>query len=820
MRSFLKRVLFPTRFDACCLVVVAHWLMVLVTITVFPVLNSQYLNSWLLPIDWLAAATWIGITVSFCWRANSKSRVLLLLCSSVASLVFVHAWYWLNPHITDASKTWPVEIMYGFLHLDRSVVHEIWHVLLYVVIAIAILFVNRFLCFAARYTLHPVLASMGKFQSNRTKGLILVAGALFLIATFSRLLNITGIGEQGDVIFLVIRVLVSVAGVAIAWSVVLLWFPRSWVATGRPIQKVLTLLIVIVGAAIWIEGNFYAYDIAVMSLAAIAFVCTVIGIGGCKSAKVEAEEPVDIETPVFRPSIFSLVPVLVLGLALSLPWFIDTSVLAMSNKRSYGFANVRNSLTVPELFELARKSASAKWKSDGRITFVYDPNNAISVWKVQFEKSAPKDLLSALPDVGRNGVELSGLTPDFDLDSLQGKAAWLILNDCRVSRTQLNSLLDQVTGLEIKGAFSIVDDGAPVDPGTITSIVFRETEGGTAKAFFDATQCESQLTFMVYQSPVSNEDWPSIQKIAQNTPAYLQGGWAADFVLPEENLPLSRMVMYEPEGKLSKKEFRKQLMLQTDISLHLPHVDELEGALHWKLWVLRGSMGNMWFHDLFQQSGKSIDVFTKELGMAYEVNDESIRSLYFPNASSLTEIEALDELRVLSFDPDWVRPAANAFGATGGLPVNVDHLKSLTSLEELYFDSLFAPEDLSILANLNSLKHLQIPSVVRSVTGPIGFDVCQSLESITFLGTPDNQTWREVSRLKKLKLLTIVNVEDDDSLTEELVAKAKKKLPGVEVRIFKPNETESLIPKKFREYRDGLREELRSDTKWLDEVLE
>jgi len=202
--------------------------------------------------------------------------------------------------------------------------------------------------------------------------------------------------------------------------------------------------------------------------------------------------------------------------------------------------------------------------------------------------------------------------------------------------------------------------------------------------------------------------------------------------------------------------------------------------------------------------------------MAYQLNeDQTIRSLYIPWGNDVS-LDALTNLKVLSFDPGWV-----GFGHVHGQAnsTHLGHLKLLPKLEELYFDSVLVPEDLAFLASMNSLKHLQIPNVVRKVTGPIGFDACQSLESITFLGTPDNQTYREVALLQNLKRLVIVDFDEDEMLTPEYRDKLAKKLPGVEVEILKTSETESLVPDPFREYRDRVRKELREDTSWLDEIL-
>ena len=65
----------------------------------------------------------------------------------------------------------------------------------------------------------------------------------------------------------------------------------------------------------------------------------------------------------------------------------------------------------------------------------------------------------------------------------------------------------------------------------------------------------------------------------------------------------------------------------------------------------------------------------------------------------------------------------------------------------------------------------------------------------------------------------IVNVDEEKLLTPEYRDKLAKKLPGVEVKILEPMETESLVPEPFREYRDRMRKEMREDMSWLDEIL-
>jgi hypothetical protein len=241
-------------------------------------------------------------------------------------------------------------------------------------------------------------------------------------------------------------------------------------------------------------------------------------------------------------------------------------------------------------------------------------------------------------------------------------------------------------------------------------------------------------------------------------------------------------------------------------------------AIAWKLMLLRGDFGGYSLEHYWNLSNSPIDEFAKEIGLSYQLNaDQTIHSIYLPLCSGI-QLEGLDEVRVLSFDPAWVEGAS--IGSGRGVPTSLSSLNSLTNLEELYFEIGFVPEDLSFLNHLTSLKHLQIPSVLRKVTGPIGFDACQTLESITFFGKPDNTTYREIIRLENLKRLVIVNSENDSSLNDQYLMKLRKKFAGVDADIILPSETESLVPKPFREFRARIRKELREDTSWLDEILE
>jgi hypothetical protein len=818
MFSFLKWLLGPTRFDACCIVIATHWLTVVLVVTLTPILaNSNQGQVGLECINAVAGCTWIAIAASLCWRGFAKQRVFLLIASSVASLVFSQAWYWLNPEFVGSFKDQqPVRSLTVFAERG-AFLHQCEGVILWALAAVAVYLTSHFFRFVAG-KISPYFRSLtGKLPADRTKGLVMTAGVLFVFALVARLPNSLGIGPTVGQFDMTEFLLASVVFL-IAWLVALVWFTHIWATPRKPVQKALTFLLVLAGFVFAGVSNFRSIPlILILALAAPSFIATVIGIGGRKVENGQNHETQSFK-PAFRPSLISLATVLGLCLAVSVPLLIGVGPMGVALS---SFAQFRNPPSALELFELTMNSAKARWGSGGRIDFGFDSYNMVPVWKVKFDDSAAPDLLSSLPSSGAVAVELNGMTPEFDASFLQDSSGFVILKDCRLTHTQLEQILASTSGLEVKGSLVIVDDGHTVDPGVLSTVSIRDTEPGVARDFFAATNCCSQVTFAMFNTPMTNEDWTALEDVSQSAQVYLQGGFAPDFKLPKSPKSLVRvMCLYYGEENSLDANLEKELFLKTDMNLYFSSINTQTPKTIWKLWILRGTSGHQSFEYLFDSSNQSIGEFAKELGMAYEMEEDLIRSLYFPAGMPVTQIADLKDLRVLSFDPGWVKPGANlaAFGAMA-TPLSISHLGSLSSLEELYFGALFVPQDLSILAKLKSLKHLQIPAVVRKVTGPVGFDACSSLESITFFGVPDNQSWREISRLPNLKRLTIIDHDTDETLTPKYAAKVKEKFPGVEVSVLKLHENEPQIPKAFRDYRDRLRKELRSDTKWLDELL-
>jgi len=253
--------------------------------------------------------------------------------------------------------------------------------------------------------------------------------------------------------------------------------------------------------------------------------------------------------------------------------------------------------------------------------------------------------------------------------------------------------------------------------------------------------------------------------------------------MPPETRSLKRIHfqdLSDPNGQSIPVD--RHLILNTDMKLTFAGAVGQDPSLAWKLMLLRGDpYGYYTLEHYWQQSEKPLDEFAKELGLSYQLNDDqTIDSIYLPWCSEM-DLKGLENIRVLSFDPSWVEGESTVVGAAG------------------------APT--------------QIPSVVRKVTGPVGFDACQTLESITFFGKPDIATYREISRLTNLKRLVIVNSDSDATLTDEYLNKVRKKFPGIDASILAASEVESLVPEPFREYRDRSRKELRADTSWLDELL-
>ncbi len=815
MLKFLKRFFVPSRFDALCFAVAVHWMVAVFSVAILPSIprGRSFANAD--PIIMTAGATWVAIAATLCWRANSARRTWLLAISSIASVCFVVGWYYLNVDVVEAKSILSpgrLASQTASFDLSRFLANAKANVAYAVLIAVFVWLISITSRKVFRVARKPLAGLGWRFRGDRTKVLISVAAVMFVLAIVSRVLSSGGPSAIFRLHGPTVEFVFAMIGYALLWFVVLFWFPRSFVLPGKPIQKICTFLLVLlvmlpVIADASNAGSFN--DKTAVFLSGILFVLSVIAVGGRPLKKQESSQQPEkfFES---RPSCFAVVPVALLAVALGIQTFFDVGVLASASGNS----------TLTELIEKARESAIVKWESGGRIQFLSNSSVGGSVWRVQFDESAPRDIVNIVQDrTGSRFIELCDMTPDFDTSMLNGSAMGILLSDCEVSNSQLTDILSSSSWMTIRGKFSVVDDGTKVDPGVVNSVQFENVKPGVVQRFFDAAKCEDQMIYTIVHSPIGNEDWPAIEEVAKGGMVYLYGGWAENFKLPSESRSLKRVHFHDltdPGGR--PKPVDRDLILNTDMQLNLTGPGLNSPWLAWKLMLLRGDSGGYPLTHYLESSGKPLDEFANKLGLSYRLNDDqTIHSIYLPRCSGI-DLQGLDDVRVLSFDPGWVQGESTAFG--GGDPISLSPFKTLTSLEELYFEPSFVPEDLSILADLTSLKHLQIPSVVRKVTGRVGFDACQTLESITFFGKPDNTTYREISRLRNLKRLVIVNSENDETLTDEYLAKLQKKFLGVDARIILPSETEPLVPEPFRKYRDRVRKELRADTSWLDELTQ
>ena len=806
MLKILKRLLVPTRFDACILVIVIHWIIVIVFTVVFSDLAA---------IVYAAGTTWLAIAATIGWRANSNRRMVLLLISSIASLGFVVGWFYLN---TDLFVQLPAD-----KGRRNSQIPFDADQFLYASWALGYLFLASLAVWVANWIARRFIGSIKnpiswlgqKFKNNRTRVLLVVAGILFFMAIGSRGASSLELIGDSDSVGSMAFFGLSVVGFVLHWAIFLFWFPRSMVLDGKPVQKIASLAVVLVFFIPIVFNAFQTYQEFLTAGplwlgSGLIFVLSVIGIGGEQSKNRVNSDQAGIENAriggiVSHPTLFSLLSVLLLAVVIAIPRYVDVAVFAMPHFGKNTFS---------EQLELAVESARVNRESGGKIKLYFDEYSRVTTWKVQFDSDSSPQLLDALGKPGSfNSIEFTDLDSSFDLSAIKGNFIGVTLVDCKISHTQLNDILASGQLVQVVGEFAIENDGAVIDPGALNSAGFRDAKPGAVASFFKAVKCEKQMTYLFLTTPAANEDWATVEEVSQTAHVYLHRGWADGFVMPKADRSLKNIHVYIYSER-EKENFDKDVFLNTDIDFSFGgRSDSLENT--WKLLIFRGQNDFYSHVDSIAVVDKTFEERAKEIGMAYQLNEDgTVESLYFPWGES--ERFVLPDLRVLSYDPHWV--GIESMGGTGNL-VDLGPLKLSPNLEELYLSTTLVPRDLAFLSNLKSLKHLQTPSVVRKVTGPVGFDACQTLESITFLGTPDNQSYREVAKLKSMKRLVIVNVDEEKLLTPEYRDKLAKKLPGVEVKILEPMETESLVPESFREYRDRMREEMREDTSWLDEIL-
>ena len=743
MIKFLKRVLVPNRIDVCLFVVAVHWFAVLIFLWVVPYFLG-FNNGFSYPLFvFVIGATPAALAAMMRWKNGEKRRYLLLILSGLLAWGFTYAylvsrWDFLNENAFFFTSYNRFERKPD---LSEFQVGWAWYSGSTLVACVLIWGLSAFFQVSSGKVGSGFSKFRNRFAGDRTKLLLIVAGTMFAFAMLGRVFATFEVWGAGVNTILQIPIYVVIAWIAVVW------LPRSHASDGKPWQKLFSFLIAL---SVFVTPTVVAIMVGVKSplwqqvfplVVGVIYTLSVVAVGNLNS---QADSPVDI-----GPSIHSLIPILLLAFVTIGPWILDVRILVFQPPNA----------TLQQRFELAFRASQISRRSGGRIVAMPQRSSRGYVWQVNFDDEAPADMLNILAGESSSGFLLVNLKPKFDLTPVAASSQYFTtaLKDAVASRSQLEHLFGSVAGVEIQGSFEVVKDRASTTNAAIETLHFANFPPGTISDFWTSTEGQLFAKRVYISATVGPEDWPAVIQLAQLGHVTLSGGISGAVDFKQVELPTGKITLrrnYTPDGKPDP--IRREIL--TDTEIRLLYYSELQDSpeVAIKLMFLRNSPVQFDLANWLVGSGSgSLARIAKDNQLAFKVSDKGvIEALYLPSASKVNGLGKLTELRILGFDESWTSGTdETAFGwfRMPSTPTNVSHLKSLTKLEELYFDSNFIPERTDFLKHLVSLKHLQVPRVERKATGPTGFDSCSKLESITFLGRPDVQSMRELAKVGTLK---------------------------------------------------------------------
>lgn len=154
---------------------------------------------------------------------------------------------------------------------------------------------------------------------------------------------------------------------------------------------------------------------------------------------------------------------------------------------------------------------------------------------------------------------------------------------------------------------------------------------------------------------------------------------------------------------------------------------------------------------------------------------------------------------------------------SGYANTDLSELSNLTSLERLFLPRYIPYEDMQFLGGLAQLKFLQIQSQDRSPQPGTGFETLVNLEELVMFGSPDAQSIVELSGLKKLTKISLV---DDDGVYHDPaeVDKLKKIFPNATIVIVREEDFRPAFSEDWERHVDTIRERLWARVRELEQA--
>ena len=496
------------------------------------------------------------------------------------------------------------------------------------------------------------------------------------------------------------------------------------------------------------------------------------------------------------PSIWGSIILLTTCAFVSLPGFLETTIL------------LANPLE-PSSWALSRQANLIMKPSGSRmIRPTFGRSGGFNFWMLS--GSNDEDVFQSFDELndGRYAV-ISNLQPHVDTAPLAGVPKSINLVDCRISYSQLSDIVDGANGYMYFQNVELVGDPAKIEATSLAGLSIHSEKPGNAGKILEAMS-ESEFQYLQLMTRVAQQDILGLQHIAEDSKIMmLRGGIDWNITVPKNEFSLKRVSTYEQLRTVEQlmELIRSPLFSSSDIRVTSYNL-KIEQELYWDLHFLFDGRISIPSNEIGEAVDECEDFVAASKkyhwGFGYHPSGE-LKDLYLPGGDTYFEVGKETQIQTLSFDSGW----ASGFGRGQGYgSTDLSHLSTLINLKRLYLSDYIMPKSVRFLSNLSKLKHLQIRSPVLPLQDNSGFYVCKSLESLTLFGKPDPLSVQELAGLPKLKMLTIVDLQNEELDDPGFLAAVKKVLPNVELKILNYEQHLKQVPESFRSHQDRLKQEL------------
>ncbi len=811
-----------SHWDALIISAIACWSFAIFASIIVEVTDGDYDDLWF-PLFGMSLAVSFAIGAAIWLKKINWLRAGLLACVLlVGAGLYVFSGEWLTINIGDYALTINV-----FEEVNSSQSNRSHHLLVALYFAIGGLIGGLMMALIFNLPLKHREKLSRLFKENRAKILIGVAIFLFVMNLLLKILVGAGLSVFGHRLTLAGGVGYFFGAIV---PIVLLFFviflPVKLALNPKYLRLNFLLATVFLFAGILVTGLLayfmyhsgdltYSSDIlsplTVLSTS-VMFLFSLLAVGVHGSANdangnTQAERPAKINRPTVLVLFGAVLYSACVGIAL---WTYDPGLL---------LGNLEMTFDDPKgAFENSAEARMVERESSGSVKFLLSREGTAYWVTIRDERDA--NVLQVI-------ATRTQFTRDFIIENIQPfvkipsglTLSGVSLRGGSVSSEQFAELVNSSTWI------SLVDIHLPAkkDPscGPIGNLQISSRVGKlTGLGPFLESHIDHAWAQPVFLDvSLTPDNWNSVVRASQFRKFLLQWKHPGKEIYSQKQLALSQSNIHLYNNEIMPEDDPVLLrhLLETGLSYHCRgRIDE--SPLQWDVaFGLRISPMELVLPDSVGASADAFIASAKKSNWIYAEDAAGLPTkMWMPDTTYISPyIRSLSSLKTLRMDRESV--VFESLWNFGNANTDLSELSNIASLERLFLPRFVPYEDMQFLGGLKQLKFLQIQSQDRSPQSGTGFETLVNLEELVMFGSPDSQSIVELSGLKNLTKISIV---DDDGVYHDPaeVDTLKKIFPNASIVIVREEDFQPTFSEDWKRHIETIRERLWARVRELEQA--